>query len=136
MRERHIQVEITQKALIEVDGKILLVHGDNGRWEFPGGRVNEGEIELESAFKREIHEELSAKVNKVALLMAYLYKSRSNRDKLVILYTCTLETPIDEVKLQQSEIYGFQLFSRKDLAALMPIAANTRLGIQHYLSQN
>lgn len=52
-------------ALIRRDGKILLAQRTcetlNGKWEFPGGKVESGETHQE-ALEREISEELSAKV--------------------------------------------------------------------------
>lgn len=50
-------------AIIQQDGKVLATqrgYGDyKGWWEFPGGKVEEGETG-EEAIKREIHEELGA----------------------------------------------------------------------------
>lgn len=49
-------------ALIRQDGKVLLARrADNGLWELPGGKVEEGESPRE-ALTREIAEELAAKV--------------------------------------------------------------------------
>lgn len=54
-------------AYLEKDGKILIAkrtYGDPGaanRWEFPGGKINDGESETE-ALKRELEEEMNIEV--------------------------------------------------------------------------
>lgn len=47
------------KAIIEHDGKFLLVHGSGARdfWEAPGGRIDNNES-IEETLIRELHEEL------------------------------------------------------------------------------
>ena len=62
MSENHLIADISLKAIIEKDRKILFVLGaDDDYWQLPGGRINEGE-ELEDAFKREGMEELGLDV--------------------------------------------------------------------------
>ncbi|MDZ7710069.1 MAG: (deoxy)nucleoside triphosphate pyrophosphohydrolase [Roseovarius sp.] len=55
-------VLVSAVALIDVDGRILLAQRPEGKamaglWEFPGGKVEEGETP-EAALIRELHEEL------------------------------------------------------------------------------
>lgn len=59
--EKHFVGQIAQKALVEHGGQILLVkypEGDflKGKWDFPGGRLHEGEEALAGAV-REVKEE-------------------------------------------------------------------------------
>ena len=60
-------------ALIEKDGKYLIArrnHGDpeaNGKWEFPGGKVEENENEFD-AIEREMREEFEVEVNAIEFL--------------------------------------------------------------------
>lgn len=56
-----------QKAIIEKDGKILLVKTSEVDpspflWEFPGGGINWGE-DLEAGFRRELFEELGPDID-------------------------------------------------------------------------
>ncbi len=44
-------------AIIIKNGKILIAKRKEGKWEFPGGRVEKGE-DMEECLKREIKEEL------------------------------------------------------------------------------
>jgi 8-oxo-dGTP diphosphatase len=55
-------VLVAAVALIDVDGRILLAQRPEGKsmaglWEFPGGKVEQGESP-EAALMRELHEEL------------------------------------------------------------------------------
>ena len=62
-------------AIIEKDGKILFCKrgpGGNcsGLWEFPGGKIEEGETPFE-AIKREISEELCAEIEPTEIFCEY-----------------------------------------------------------------
>ncbi|SLN10916.1 CTP pyrophosphohydrolase [Aquimixticola soesokkakensis] len=53
---------VSAVALIDIEGRVLLAQRPEGKslaglWEFPGGKVEEGETP-ESALVRELHEEL------------------------------------------------------------------------------
>ena len=55
-------VLVSAVALIDIDGRVLLAQRPEGKsmaglWEFPGGKVEQGETP-ESALIRELHEEL------------------------------------------------------------------------------
>ncbi|WP_425500645.1 (deoxy)nucleoside triphosphate pyrophosphohydrolase [Roseospira navarrensis] len=59
-------VLVVAAALIDVDGRVLLTRRPEGKamaglWEFPGGKVNDGETP-EHALVRELHEELGIDV--------------------------------------------------------------------------
>jgi len=61
----HFVGKITQKAIIEHDGKILVCRGIGDKiWEFPGGRLNEGEAPVEG-IAREIKEELGLEIKNI-----------------------------------------------------------------------
>jgi 8-oxo-dGTP pyrophosphatase MutT (NUDIX family) len=48
---------VGQKAFIEKNGEILVLILPNGMLDFPGGKIQEGETDLDIAFKREVKEE-------------------------------------------------------------------------------
>lgn len=63
---KHIEVVA---GIIEFDGKILCMQRDKGKfdyvsykWEFPGGKIEEGETK-EEALKRELREEMEMDVD-------------------------------------------------------------------------
>lgn len=65
-------------AIIEKDGKFLAAergYGEfEGKWEFPGGKVKEGET-LGSSLKREIYEEMRADISLIDFVctVEYMY---------------------------------------------------------------
>lgn len=55
---------VSVKGVILSDERLVLVREDSAEWDLPGGGVEHLE-ELEIAFKREIKEEINAKVKKI-----------------------------------------------------------------------
>ncbi len=51
-------------AVIIKEGKILIAKRKEGKWEFPGGRIERGET-VEECLKREIEEELAVKLKNI-----------------------------------------------------------------------
>jgi len=86
-------VLVVAAALVDVDGRVLIAkrpHGKpmEGLWEFPGGKVDEGETPEESLI-RELEEELNIKVTK-ACLAPFVFTSHSydSFHLLMPLYLC------------------------------------------------
>lgn len=48
---------IGQKAFIEKDGKLLILHDPQMGFDLPGGKIQEGETDLIASLKREVQEE-------------------------------------------------------------------------------
>ncbi len=55
-------------AIIIRNGKILIAKRKEGKWEFPGGRVEKGE-RMEECLKREIKEELDMDIKIIEYFM-------------------------------------------------------------------
>ena len=96
-------------ALVDVDGRILIARRPKGKkmsglWEFPGGKVEAGEVP-EAALVRELQEELSIDISKSCLapltFSSYLY---DEFHLLMPLYVCRvwqgIVTPLEGQELK------------------------------------
>lgn len=68
----------TTKGMVVKDGKIFMVKDQRGNWEFPGGRLGEGE-EPEDALRREFIEELGVSDLTISKLI-HGFEFESERD--------------------------------------------------------
>lgn len=80
-------------ALVDADGRVLLAQRPEGKsmaglWEFPGGKVHEGETP-EAALIRELHEELGIDVKESCLApLTFASHSYETFHLLMPLYVC------------------------------------------------
>ncbi len=80
-------------ALIDADGRLLVQQRPQGKamaglWEFPGGKVEPGEIP-EAALIRELREELGIDVEKACLAPAcFASEPLGDRHMLLLVYIC------------------------------------------------
>lgn len=95
----HAQFQIALKTLIEKDGKILTLRTNDNYLDFPGGRIDETEIEMghEETLQREISEELgdgvAVKVGKLALISQRSYTVEGVKNYvLAVFYIAQLES--------------------------------------------
>src|SRR5690606_33726879 len=51
-----------QKAFIDKDGELLILFAPSKLFDFPGGRIDEGETDLIVALKREVREETALEI--------------------------------------------------------------------------
>lgn len=84
-------VLVAAAALVDADGHVLIAQRPEGKamaglWEFPGGKVNEGETP-EFALVRELHEELGIESRECCLLpIAFASHSYDDFHLLMPLY--------------------------------------------------
>ena len=94
MQKNPTMLFVVAAALTNEVGEILLQLRPEGRsmaglWEFPGGKVEEGEAP-ESALVRELKEELGLDIDPVALTpFAFASEPLGDRHLLLMLYRCT-----------------------------------------------
>ncbi len=86
-------------AIIEKDGKFLICkRGPGGNceflWEFPGGKLEEGETPFEAIF-REIEEELSVKIKPSEIFCEYPF---SYPEKDIYFYFIRAKLLCEEIK--------------------------------------
>lgn len=98
MTKRQIRVVAAQ---IERDGKYLITQRKPSSslpllWEFPGGRVEEGETD-EAALQRELHEEMEIDVNVSEASVAVTHEYSAYTIDFRV-YRCTIETPDEQIK--------------------------------------
>jgi len=103
-------------AIIEQDGRFLLTRRPSGThleglWEFPGGKIDEGETD-QQALVRELREELDVEaiVGKLEFQTTHAYPERTVS---LFFYRCTLQG-------QPRPVLGQQIrwVTREELAAL------------------
>ena len=106
-------VLVAAAALIDADGRVLLAERPAGKhlaglWEFPGGKVHEGETP-ESALIRELEEELGIETD-AKCLAPFTFASYAYSDfhLLMPLYVCRvwqgIVRPMEEQKLVWTHI--------------------------------
>ena len=115
---------VVASALVDENDKILLQKRPEGRsmaglWEFPGGKVEDGETP-EAALARELSEELAITVDAANLIPAcFASASVGDRPLLLILYICR----VWEGEPVAVESPGLGWFSINEMAGLpMPPA--------------
>lgn len=97
MDEKHLIADIPQKAIIEQNGKVLLVRNAESQWQLPGGRLNEGESPSEGII-REIKEELDVDVRPDSIFDTVVFQSKSGQWHYGVIYICTLLSDVSEMK--------------------------------------
>lgn len=86
-------VLVAAAALVDVDGRVLLARRPEGKamaglWEFPGGKVQAGELP-EQALIRELHEELGIDTRRSCLApIAFASHSYADFHLLMPLFAC------------------------------------------------
>lgn len=56
-------VWVGQKAFIRKNGRVLVLQSDNVRLDFPGGKIQQGEIDFTASLKREVKEETNLEIS-------------------------------------------------------------------------
>ncbi len=106
---------VSVKAVLIVDGKVVLLENERREWELPGGRLEAGESPQE-CLRREVMEELAADVRVGAILDCWLYEVLPGREVVIVTYAVER---IDSGPLAISEEHKrVGLFSPADIDAL------------------
>jgi 8-oxo-dGTP pyrophosphatase MutT (NUDIX family) len=119
------------RALMIKDQKILLVrHSYISGWFLPGGGIknNEGSDE---ALKRELYEELGAKINKLDFLGKYQNNYEGKRDTIY----CYICSDFELGKIDNKEIKEVELFSLNNLPKDISPGSKRRI-LEHAEGEN
>jgi 8-oxo-dGTP diphosphatase len=117
-KETHFNGKVAQKAVIEVEGKVLILRDPREKqeiWEIPGGRMNEGEIP-EEGLAREIKEELGVDciVHEIIHLQQF-FQTNEGKNALMIVYRATLKNPDVPFALATEEVSEIRFITEADI---------------------
>lgn len=120
MKEPHFVGKVAVKAAILHDGKVLLVrnHKNPDTWDFPGGRLHEGE-DIEAGLAREIMEELGVPVRIGALLHSeQLVHTGDEAAHFFMTLRATLTDPAAPLAVPSEEIIEARWADKNEIATL------------------
>jgi len=109
--ETHFFGQVAQKALIFKDGKILLVQypqqekheNARGKWDMPGGRLNQDESVL-PGLKREVFEEIGAEIVVKKILATGTFVNLDSKSVFFVIYKASLVDENKSFVLEEGEI--------------------------------
>ena len=119
---KHFVGMVAQKALIEKDGKILMVQYPEtdlyvpGLWDLPGGRLHNDEVAAEG-LKREVKEELGVDVEITGIITAFLNHGVSF-NAFVVVYGARLANPEQLLTPEAGEIGKIEWRDKQDFFTL------------------
>ena len=131
-----IQKKVAVGIITNSQGEFLLQKKDSGHkivplyWTFFGGGVEDGESP-EEAFRREIQEELSVKLEDIVLFKTYNFKKEveadnSDIEKIFFIFSARFNGTNREIRLGEGA--GFAFFTAEELSTLkMPEHVRTML---------
>jgi 8-oxo-dGTP pyrophosphatase MutT (NUDIX family) len=109
--------DIPQKALLEHEGKVLLVQDANGKWELPGGRLAVDETPAEG-LKREIKEELGADIDPGQIYTTAVFTGATSGNHYVVIYLCMLMSSVADLKVDGIENLDMRWVAKDELATI------------------
>ena len=134
MNNDHIKKiqKVTAKAILERDGKILLVKEPDGRWEFPGGKIEFGDTP-EETLKRELKEELNLTedltIGSIFNTWTWVFQfDHVHLQFFMLAYKCRTEQTEFKISAEHTE-YGWYT---KDQALKLNLTEGTKKTIQLY----
>lgn len=115
MENKHLIADIPQKAIIEKNGKVLLIRPVNkDKWELPGGRLHKGETTQEG-IKREIKEELGLDIEPKNIIDAFVLLEETPPNHFTVVWQSSLLNGSEEIKLQEDEIAEAKWVSKREI---------------------
>ncbi|MES2087709.1 MAG: NUDIX hydrolase [Patescibacteria group bacterium] len=127
--ETHFVGQVNQKALIKKDGKFLLMqypktggpqHPNKkvwGKWDMPGGRLNEGEAVL-AGLTREVFEEIGAEIVADKILYTGTFTNFGDQRNFFVIYEASLKNPTENFKHNDGEVEAAEWFTPDEILNL------------------
>lgn len=116
--EIHFLGQVNQKAFIQKDGKVLLVKYSEdatkhpnilarGKWDMPGGRLNEGESVFEG-LKREVFEEIGKEAVIEKPLVTGTFTNLARHKNFFVIYQVSLSDYSEPFHFHDGEVFGVE----------------------------
>ena len=110
----HLVTEITQKAIISDNNKIILTRDiDDPNWELPGGRLHNDEKPADG-LEREINEEIGLKVAVKSVFATDVATTPKGETRFMVVYICDFINNLKEIKLKEDEIAEYKWVGKDD----------------------
>lgn len=103
------RLPVSVKGICFIDGKVILLQNERGKWDLPGGKMGRRE-DVQKALQREIREELGIEVEVQALLDAFRVRINGQISVLMIVYLCTTDAAESDLMIS-NESFALRLFS-------------------------
>jgi 8-oxo-dGTP pyrophosphatase MutT (NUDIX family) len=135
--EKHFVGLVTQKALIQKEGKIL-VHKyppggpTGGRYDFPGGRLNVGE-DITEGLRREVFEEIGAEITIDGIVKTGTIFNVLGEPTFFVMYKASLVTPEANFVFQADEVAEVHFVSSDEFFALPMVYPKYQEALKSFL---
>lgn len=93
---------VSAKAVIISAGKVLLLKQNDGRWDLPGGKVDDEESIVDGLI-REVEEETGLKVWPMKYLVSKTRRTPQNQDLFIVTFLCSTLKPVKRKHIQLSK---------------------------------
>jgi len=128
---------VGQKAFIEKNGEVLVLFNTrDGKLDFPGGKIQEGENDFDESLKREIREEtnLEVEIEKPFTRWCFELKRGNNIGKKVFLIGFKCKYKSGEFKISD-EHSSFKWVNRENYKKLNDESEHFK-ALEKYFSEN
>ncbi|MEE8294902.1 MAG: NUDIX hydrolase [Sphingomonadales bacterium] len=114
---------VSAKAVIISEGKVLLLKQKNGKWDLPGGKLDENENIVEGLI-REVKEETGLKVWPMKHLVSKTRRVKNNKDLLIVTFLCSTIKPAKKKHIQLSDEH--RKFTFVEISKALELEMHTR----------
>lgn len=127
---------VAQKAIIEVDGKVLFVKSidPTAKWDLPGGRIHKSETP-EEGLVRELYEELGVDcaIGRVVSVKRFLH-DKNPTPFYFVGFAVSINEPRESIVIPADELSAQRWFERSELVE-SEVYANCIEAVDEYFAQ-